>query len=191
LNAHQPGPDDVQRLSAGDKQAEAELVRHFEPLLRMKTRMRIRHASAAHVDDVVQETFARVFTALRAHRVDQPERFGAFVNSVCENVIHELHRSTRRVTQLDASTPEPPARDNPEGTAALRESAAVAEQVLRELPGRDREILQLVLVDEADRDQVCQKFRITRDHLRVLVHRARERLQKLLAERGRARDGKA
>jgi RNA polymerase sigma-70 factor (ECF subfamily) len=183
VDAPEIEPEYVQRLSSGDRQAEHEFAVRFEPLLRMKVRVRVRGASSAYVDDIVQETFARVFSALRAHKIEEPQRFGAFVNRVCENVMHEAHRTDRRVTTFGDSGPDVPSRDDPERTAAAREDAVTAGQLLGELPQRDREILELVLVAEADRDEVCRRFDVSRDHLRVLVHRARQRFGALLTLR--------
>jgi len=39
---------------------------------------------------------------------------------------------------------------------------------------RDRQLLQSVLLDDRDKDEVCAEFDITRDYLRVLVHRAKQ-----------------
>jgi RNA polymerase sigma-70 factor (ECF subfamily) len=175
--------DYVRRLTAGDAQAERELVAHFGPLLRLKVRMRSGATARAHlIEDVVQETLARVFTALRERRIDEPERVGAFVNRVCENVLHELQRSRARFVPLD-SAPEPQAEDDPEASAASREYGAVASAVLVELGSRDREIFRAVLVEEEDKDSVCRRFHVTRDHLRVLVHRAKERFRALMEQR--------
>jgi RNA polymerase sigma-70 factor (ECF subfamily) len=47
-------------------------------------------------------------------------------------------------------------------------------QILRELTDRDRRLLQSVLLEERDKDEVCNELGITRDYLRVLVHRAKQ-----------------
>jgi RNA polymerase sigma-70 factor (ECF subfamily) len=177
----------VRLLSAGDAEAQRRFVAHFEPLLRVKVRMRSGSAvRMQQVEDVVQETFARVLTALRQQRIDDPERFGAFVNRVCENVLHELHRTGGRFTHLE-DTAEPRAPDDPEASATRQEHLAAAEEALGQLTERDREIFHAVLVANQDKDEVCRRYQITRDHLRVLVHRARERF-KAAFERGKPRD---
>jgi len=178
----------VRLLSAGDAEAQRRFVAHFEPLLRVK--IRIRSGSAVrlqHIDDVVQETFARVLAALRQQRIDDPERFGGFVNRVCENVLHELHRSGGRYTTLESAA-EPRALDDPEASAEREEQLAAARQALEHLSERDRDVFRAVLVADEDKDEVCRRFQITRDHLRVLVHRAKERFTAALeqARRGGA-----
>ena len=42
------------------------------------------------IEDIRQETFLRVLVTLRRkHGLEHPERLGAFVNSVCNNVFLE------------------------------------------------------------------------------------------------------
>jgi RNA polymerase sigma-70 factor (ECF subfamily) len=61
--------------------------------------------------------------------------------------------------------------------------------VLAELPRKDREVLRLVLLEERDKAEVCQKLRITPEYLRVLLHRARERFRdRLNGKRPKAAD---
>jgi RNA polymerase sigma-70 factor (ECF subfamily) len=66
----------------------------------------------------------------------------------------------------------------PEPTAPMllevRDTERVVRQTLGELPDRDRRLLQLVLLEERDKDEVCTELGVTRDYLRVLVHRAKE-----------------
>ena len=183
MSAHKFEAEHVRRLSAGDEEAQRQFVAYFEPLLRVKVRVRSGSVVRAQlVQDVVQETFARVLVALRQQRIDDPERFGGFVNRVCENVLHELHRTSDRFTALD-DTAEPRASDDPEARAAHQEAAAVAGEVLAGMGARDRAIFQAVLVEDEDKDVVCRRFAVTRDHLRVIVHRAKARFRALIEQR--------
>jgi RNA polymerase sigma-70 factor (ECF subfamily) len=42
------------------------------------------------------------------------------------------------------------------------------------LPERDRRLLLSVLLEERNKDEVCAEFGITREYLRVLLHRAKQ-----------------
>jgi RNA polymerase sigma-70 factor (ECF subfamily) len=53
----------------------------------------------------------------------------------------------------------------------------LVRQALDELPVKDRRLLHRIFLDEEDKDAVCQEFGVTREHLRVLLHRARGRLR--------------
>ena len=48
------------------------------------------------------------------------------------------------------------------------------------MPDRDRRLLQLVLLEERDKDAVCAELGLSREYLRVLVHRAKQIVQALL-----------
>jgi RNA polymerase sigma-70 factor (ECF subfamily) len=55
-----------------------------------------------------------------------------------------------------------------------RDTERVVRQILNQLPERDRRLLQSVLLEERNKDEVCAEFGITREYLRVLLHRAKQ-----------------
>jgi RNA polymerase sigma-70 factor (ECF subfamily) len=165
----------VERLWAGDNATQAHFVGYFTQLLRIKLRSRLQSSHA--IEDVCQETFARVFAVLRKDGgLRQPERLGAFVNSVCNLVLFEHYRSSNRSDSLDEEgRPELPS----EGADALEIVAAKqvkdkVREILLDLPVRDRAVLKAVFIDERDRDEVCREFGVDRVYLRVLLHRAKQ-----------------
>ena len=100
----------IESLRAGDRRTQEHFVGYFTELLHLKLRSRLRSVQA--IEDVRQETFARVFSTLRNDgALRQPERLGAFVNTVCNNVLFEHYRSSTRTQSLDEEgQPEPQAR---------------------------------------------------------------------------------
>ena len=76
------------RLREGDASTESHFVSYFSRLLDLK--LRARHVPSEAVDDICQETLARVIRSLRSDgSIPQPNRLGAFVNSVCNKVFFE------------------------------------------------------------------------------------------------------
>ena len=78
--------------------------------------------------------------------------------------------------------------DTPDERASA-ESALVTEdrkrqvrQVLEELPAKDRELLCMLFYEETDKNEICRRFSVDREYLRVLVHRAQARFRKKLLE---------
>ena len=175
----------VQRLAAGDAATERHFYAHFGPVLRVIARARRRALTPSQVEDVVQETLTRVIAAVRNGRLRETDRFGAFVVGVCERVMLELGRSDARERPVEDAGLDRVATDDPEREAASREALGASRQVLDLLAPRDREILELVLVLDADKDEVCRRFAITREHLRVMLHRAKERFRVLYDKRNR------
>jgi len=159
----------VENLCAGDPPTQEHFVAYFTELLRIKLCSRL--ASLHAVEDVCQETFVRVFAVLRKDGgLRQPDRLGAFVNTVCNHVLSEQYRSTSRIDPL----PELPAT----GMDALeivvaRQIRSKVREILLGLPPRDCNLLKAVFLDERDRDDVCREFGVDRDYLRVLLHRAK------------------
>jgi RNA polymerase sigma-70 factor, ECF subfamily len=165
----------VENLCAGDFATQEHFVRYFTELLHLKLRSRLRSPQA--IEDVRQETFARVFTSLRKGGVlRQPERLGAFVNAVCNNVLFEHYRASSRNDSLDdEGQPEPPATGmDALGQVTAQQLKTKVRQILIQIPPRDRDLLKAVFLDEKDRDEVCREFGVDREYLRVLLFRAKQ-----------------
>jgi len=172
----------VARLRDGDAEVQRHFTSYFGDLLRIKLGARVR--SAALVEDARQETFLRVLAALRQEKLQQPERLGAFVNSVCNNVILEMFRTEGRHAPLEDDTPEPQDhRDDPEQHFVTKQNKEQVERVLAMLPEKDRDLLKQVFWQERGRDEICRDFGVDRNYLRVLVHRAKSRVREILEAR--------
>jgi RNA polymerase sigma-70 factor (ECF subfamily) len=165
----------LESLRAGDLATQQHFVRYFTELLHLKLRSRLKSPQA--IEDVRQETFARVLMALRKDgSLRQPERLGAFVNTVCNNVLFEHYRASSRSDSLDEEgQPEPVATGlDALGVAVSSQLRVKVREVLLEMPVRDRSLLQAVFLDEKDRDEVCREFKVDREYLRVLLYRAKQ-----------------
>ena len=164
----------VQRLQAGDFRTQEHFVAYFSELIQLKLRSRVNSPQA--IEDIRQETFTRVFVALRDDKLRQPERLGAFVNSMCNNVLLEHYRSSSRSDSLDdEEQPEIPATNiDIFGTIAAKQIGEKIREILEEMPERDRRLLHDVFLEERDKDEVCSDFGVDREYLRVLLHRAKQ-----------------
>ncbi|HZS70608.1 MAG TPA: sigma-70 family RNA polymerase sigma factor [Candidatus Acidoferrum sp.] len=173
----------VERLREGDFATQQHFVAYFQPLLHIM--MRARLIPADRIDDLTQDTFIRVISALRREGgVRQPERFGAFVNSICKNVLHEYYRSIRSADPLDDSHFEIPDKAiDLEGMLVTQERRRQVYEVLAEMPARDRDLLRAIFLEEKEKDEVCRTFGVDRDYLRVCLHRAKERFRSLFERR--------
>ena len=178
----------VGNLCAGDSRTQEHFFAYFSELLHLKLRSRLNSPQA--IEDVRQETFARVFSVLRKEGgLRQPERLGAFVNVVCNHVLQEHYRSNGNGESLDEEgRPELPAK----GASAFDLVADLqikekVRKILLKLAPRDRSLLKAVFLDERDRDEVCREFGVEREYLRVLLHRAKQEFKTEYVKRmGRA-----
>jgi RNA polymerase sigma-70 factor, ECF subfamily len=173
----------VERLREGDPSTELHFVTYFDQLLRIKLRARM--LASETVEDLRQETYIRVLVTLRKDGIRQPERFGAFVNSTCNYVLHEFYRASSRTSPWDDSYLEVPDHAvNVEGMLVTKQMKDRVRQVIEELPKKDRELLRAFFLEEKDKDEVCRQFGVDRDYLRVLLHRAKDKF-KVLYEKDR------
>ena len=164
----------LKRLRERDFPTEQHFVAYFRKLLIIKLRSRLRSSQA--VDDIAQETFLRVFKAMQAEGgIRQPERLGAFVNSVCNNVLQEFYRSVDHGASLDDDAPEPVDKVmDLEGFLVTKQTREQVRKVLAMLGEKDRQLLRSIFLEEKEKDDVCREFGVDRDYLRVLLHRAKQ-----------------
>ena len=164
----------IDRLRDREAETEQHFVSYFTDLILIK--LRARALSRQLADDIKQETFLRVFRTLRSKEgIRQPERLGAFVNSVCNNVMLEFLRAQGRHPTVDAESMETVVEDacGPDDCLITAERTAQVRRIVDRLPARDRRVLKAVFLDEKNRDEVCAQLGIGRDYLRVLLHRAK------------------
>ena len=158
---------------------------YFSELIRIKLRSRLNSKEA--IEDVKQETFVRVLLLLRGQGgLKHPERLGPFVNSVCNNVLLEHYRSQKRMeTTIDEETESTVPGREPSALRILeaKDTERVVRQILDQLTDRDRRLLQSVLLEERDKDEVCAEFGISREYLRVLLHRAKQSFKSFYIDR--------
>ncbi len=167
----------VECLTRGDVETERHFVAYFAELLRIKLRKALRSPQA--IEDIRQETFLRVLNVLRRRQgLATPEKLGAFVNGVCNNVLIEYYRSASR----HCPPPEPGfdvagSDQDPEAECVNAERKRGVREILDQLPARDRQILRLIFIEEREKDEVCRICHVDRGYLRVLLHRAKIRFR--------------
>jgi RNA polymerase sigma-70 factor, ECF subfamily len=173
----------VGRLREGDPSTEAHFVAYFSQLIQIK--LRARHLAPEVVDDLKQETFTRVIRSLRSEGgIRQADRLGPFVNSVCNHVLMEHYRAGSRNVPLEPNHLEAPDKVlNLEGLTISKETQRMVQGVLSQLPERDQSVLRAVFLEEISKDEVCQKFGVGRDYLRVLLHRAKDKFRAVMMSR--------
>ena len=164
----------VNKLRTGDVPTEQHFIDYFSELIALKLRSRLRNRE--QIEDVKQETFSRTLSLIRSEGgLRQAERLGPLVNSICNNVLMELYRTSNRVETLEGGVAERlvDTRTNALSTVISEDTRKLVRQILNGLNERDRNLLQAVFLDERDKDEVCVELGVDRDYLRVLLHRAK------------------
>ena len=167
----------VDRLRDGEPATEQHFVQYFGQILGIM--LRARYLPPEKVEDVRQETLARVVAVLRRDGgVRQPERFGAFVNAICKNVLRENLRDWQRSEALQPDHLEIPDKIvDLERSLITQETKEKVREILGEMKARDRELLRAIFLEDKEKDEVCREFGVDRQYLRVLIHRAKDRFR--------------
>jgi RNA polymerase sigma-70 factor (ECF subfamily) len=100
--------------------------------------------------------------------------------SILRRRVVDGYRKQRLYVPLTSELPgpaDPERRD-------LEEAAARAKTALAQLQELERRAIMLCDIDDCDRAEAAAHLRITRGHLRVLLHRARAKLERQLQAEG-------
>jgi len=182
-----PGGELSRRIRDGDVTAETELIRQFEPGLRVLLR---RRTGGDHglLQDLVQETLLVVIQRLRGDGIEDTGKLAAFAAQTARNLaIASLRKAERQKTDIDTDAtdrnPDPSA--SVDGRAADHEAALAVRALLRELPQpRDRLMLKRFYLDDHDKERICQELDLSEAAFNQALSRARRRFRQILEERG-------
>lgn len=186
-----PGGELSRRIREGDSSAESELIRQFEPGLRVLLR---RRTGGDHglLQDLVQETLLVVLQRLRGGGIDEPHKLAAFAAQTARNLaIASLRKTERQRTDIDSEATERNADPamGLDGLTAEAEAAAAVRLLIRDLPqSRDRLMLKRFYLDDHDRQMICQEFNLNEAAFNQALSRARRRFRQILEERGLTRN---
>lgn len=188
----------VEQLRAGDEDAFAALVRSWSPAMLRVARTHVAgHASA---EDVVQEAWLAVIRGLPQFEGRAQLRTWAF--AILLNVARRRGRLDARTTaELGGPTVDParfqddgelypghwrsgaaPEQAQPEQVLLAGEFQALLATALRELPERQRAVVELRDVHGFAAEEVCALLELTPANQRVLLHRGRARLRAALEQ---------
>ncbi len=139
------------------------------------------------VQDIQQETLARVFALIRNGRVKEPAALPGLVATTAENVFHEIMRDGARAR---SGEPVPDVVDERADTGRdliNGERKRFVRKLLKTLPEKDRRLLYMLYFEGLSREVICRSLGVTPDHLRLLIHRARARFKTELMKKNTAK----
>ena len=172
----------IARLGERDPQTEGHFCAYFGELILIKARAR--RLSPTLAEEVRQDTFERVIKTLRTPgALRSAESLGAFVNSVCNNVLRERFRDQKR-HQPPAEEPAPlpdTVTPSPEAQLITKERQEAVRRVIAAMSPEKARVLREVLLAERDREEVCRELDVSPEYLRVLLYRAKQEFRALYA----------
>jgi RNA polymerase sigma-70 factor (ECF subfamily) len=187
----------IERLRTGDDSAFEELVDHHAAPLLAVTRRILRDEEEAR--DAVQETFVAAFRGINAFQSESS--LGTWLHRIAVNCalmklrVRERRlahvRSIENAQDVDALLPHFQAdghqdhssvswSESAEEILQREQSCALVRQCIDQLPESYRVVLVLRDIEQLPADVVAEQLQITRDNLKVKLHRARQALRTLL-----------
>lgn len=155
----------------------------------MKSYVRSSFPHLRDVDDVVQESYLRIFKARAAH----PIQFGkAFLFTVAKNVAINLLQRQRvspvlAVADLAALSVLDEGADVPE-LACTKEEIALLADGIESLPARCREVFVLRRIKGISQKEIAVRLGISEQTVQVQVQRGVKHCAKFLRRRGVQRE---
>ncbi|MFT3926691.1 MAG: RNA polymerase sigma factor [Myxococcales bacterium] len=127
-------------------------------------------------EDAVQETWVSALKS--AHTFEGRSSLRTWLTGILRRRIFDRYHAQSRVEPLFG---EPVMEDHDQlDELDLREAASYVTTGLSELREQERTAIMLCDVDDWDRDEAAEHMQITRGHLRVILHRARTKLEQHL-----------
>lgn len=166
----------VRRIAAGAgdaRAAEAELCRRFADRARLYGLRHLRSEERAR--DLAQSVMLAVLQAIRAGRVDDPDRIDRFVLGTCRNVALRQHA-------IDARTR--PAEEGELDVAVWMHTESIdvgaLVRCLAALDLRARTVVQLSFQEELPASEIAAALETTPGNVRVIRHRAVGQLRRCM-----------
>ncbi len=156
-----------------DAEAEAEFYRRLAPRVRLYGRRHLRDDAAA--DDLTQQVLLMTIEKLRAGELREPERVVSFVFGACRMVTREIRRGAKRREALLEQFGEDLAIADIAPAPRLDEAKVAA--CLERLSERERSVVLLSFYEDEPAEQVGAALGLTAGNVRVIRHRALERLR--------------
>lgn len=163
----------VRRLKEHDRETEDHFFKYLSSLLVAKLWRRL--SDFHDIEDIIQETFKRALT--RLDDLSDSRKLGAFVLGISNHVLLEWYRKESRTEPLDEGHETIPGPSDLEAELLSRETTTQVRRALGDMNARDSDILRAIFLDEEDKDEICLRFGVDRDYLRVLLHRAKKKFK--------------
>lgn len=172
----------LQKIAAGDKQAYASVVKHYQrPLFGFLGRMALSQSVA---EEVAQETFLRAWKNLGEYKPEIAE-FSTWLFTIARNLaLNELSRSANQQEVKTGEAIIEAACDSlqPSEELARKQQKQRMQAALWQLPLQDRSALALAYIHDLEMTAIARIEGCTTAAIKTRLHRAKEKLRHLLEE---------
>jgi len=159
--------------------AETELYRRFAPRVRLYGRRHLRDEDASY--DLVQQVMLLTIEKLRNGSVRDADRIASFILGVSRTIANDVKRRERRREKLRDVFIDPRVFAPPAADAVL--DLDRLEACLARLAERERMVVLLTFYAERTASDVGRELGVTEGNVRVIRHRAVDRLRACVMSR--------
>ncbi len=178
--------DDAQLVDwvlAGDNSAFEYLFNRYAESIRRLYLQRVGNIS--DVDDLLQETFIKVFINLT--RYDRTYTFGQWLYTIARNTFIDFVRKRHEDLSIDALpshstvTPASTVPTPEESVISLQQRVRIEHHLDRMTP-RYRELIEFRYFREYSYEEIAEKLSLPLGTVKTQIHRAREQLCRFIIE---------
>ena len=140
--------------------------------------------SASQAEDATQETFMRAYRSFGKYDSDQP--FWQWISTIASNHCIDVLRRGNRAADLFGNEEAEMERVESSAPASLSqiiesEDASALNTAISQLPDKYRIPIALAYFHDASYDEIAEQLSISRNHVGVLLLRARQQLRLTLS----------
>lgn len=167
----------VELALAGDDTAFTYLFNRYRDAIHRLFVQRL--GGANHADDLLQETFVKVYIHLGHYRPEYT--FGQWVYTIARNTFIDFIRKRQDDLSIDDRFTAPASTaPNPEESVINLQQRTQIEQYLDRLPPRYRRLIVLRFIEGYSYEEIAAKLSLPLGTVKTQIHRARERMCRMI-----------
>ena len=169
----------VELSLAGDDIAFEYLFNRYSEAIRRL--LQHRSASVEDTEDLLQETFIKVYVNL--HRYSADYTFGQWVYTIARNTHIDFERRRQEDLSIDEKFSAPAASTpSPEESLISMQQRTQIEHYIECLPSQYRQLFKMRFLEDYSYDEIAEKLHLPMGTVKTQIHRARERMCTLILE---------
>ncbi len=161
----------------GDDTAFEHLFTRYREAIRQL--LLLRAGSADDADDLLQETFIKVY--LHLDRYNPTYTFGQWVYTIARNTFIDHIRRRQEELSIDERFTVPASSNpTPEESVIRLQLRSQIEHYLETLPPRYNRLIRMRFLEEYSYEEIAEKLSLPLGTVKTQIHRARERMCELI-----------
>jgi RNA polymerase sigma-70 factor (family 1) len=171
-----------ERMARGDESAFSVIFLHYTARIQPFIFSLTRSESAA--EEIVQEVFLNIW--LNRTKMTEVNNYQAYIYTASNNRVYTWLKKRARELRLyaEAGANLPETEDGPETAIDLKESMAIIEQAVEDLPAQKKLIWRLSRREGLSHDQIAEQLGISKNTVKNHMVEALRMVREHLQERG-------